>query len=224
MAQLMLGFQRCVFERDSASLDFASGLRVVFVRSGEITLEIDGSRQTLHAERAVISSKQICLSGVDGEVWVWALSAQDARCPIETGALARRAFYPLLTDAHTRYALRCDRVSFPPDGIAYTHVHAAAGVRCVDFGSIFIDSLGHRWTAMPHDTWLERGPEPVFAQATSGGPASFVRVMLVPETHWGRSTITYVLPEDQEKPKVQQYIRYLEEPVDLHGFERPASV
>jgi hypothetical protein len=39
--------------------------------------------------------------------------------------------------------------------------------------------------------------------------------MIVPEEYKGRSTITYVRPEDKDKPKSQSYTRYLEEPITL---------
>ena len=39
--------------------------------------------------------------------------------------------------------------------------------------------------------------------------------MIVPEEYKGRSTITYVRPEDKDRPKSQSYTRYLEEPITL---------
>jgi hypothetical protein len=39
--------------------------------------------------------------------------------------------------------------------------------------------------------------------------------MIVPEEYRGRSTITYVRPEDKDRPKSQNYTRYLEEPITL---------
>lgn len=223
MAACMLSFVRCVFDPQASVMQFPHGTRVVFVRSGTADALVDGGPAALKADTATITRGTLELRSREAEVWIWELARRDARCPVEPGALTRRSFYPIEAKPGIRYALRCDRVSFPPGGIAYTHVHAAAGVRCIDTGLIHIDSLGHRWTAEPGDTWLERGPERVWAQADERGPASFVRVMLVPESHWQRSTITYVLPEDVERPKPQQYVRYVEAPVDVEILRAPTG-
>jgi hypothetical protein len=55
----------------------------------------------------------------------------------------------------------------------------------------------------------------VYAKASEKVLSSFVRVMIVPEEYRGRSTITYVQPEDKDRPKLQSYKRYLEEPIEL---------
>ena len=88
-------------------------------------------------------------------------------------------------------------------------------MRCLHTGEIFIDSLGKQWTATPGVTWLERGPEHVYAKTWDKGPASFIRVMVIPSPYFGKSTISYVKPEDAQKPKSQQYYRYLEEEIAL---------
>ena len=38
------------------------------------------------------------------------------------------------------YLLRCDRVDFPPGGIAYRHVHPGEGTRRILHGALTIDS------------------------------------------------------------------------------------
>lgn len=75
--------------------------------------------------------------------------------------------------------------------------------------------MGHRTRLWPGDSWVERGPDLVYAKASETELSAFVRVMIVPEEYKGRSTITYVRPEDKDKPKSQSYKRYLEEPITL---------
>lgn len=197
--------------------------RVVFCRQGRLRLTANGTVTELKTDEAAYTGINAELESLeDGSIgWRWELEGVDEAIgngtgPQPGGISDVKGIYPLpaLKDG-VQYALRCDRVSFPPGGEALTHTHAAAGVRCAHTGEIFIDSLGHQWTAKPGDTWLERGPESVYAKAWNEGPMNFVRVMLVPETHFGRSTISYVLPEDQDRPKSQAYQRFLEQPVVL---------
>jgi len=42
-----------------------------------------------------------------------------------------------------------------------------------------------------------------------------MRVMILPRAIKGKSSIRYVRPEDQEKPKTQRYQVFADEPVDL---------
>jgi hypothetical protein len=102
------------------------------------------------------------------------------------------------------WIVRCDRIDFPPGGVAYTHTHPGPGIRCLLFGSIHIESGGetHDYSAL--DPWFESGPEPVFAAASQTEPTAFVRVMLLPREWEGRRTIRYVDPADEEKPKLQR--------------------
>ena len=39
------------------------------------------------------------------------------------------------------WILRCDRVDFPPGGVAYRHVHPGPGIRRLLFGELTIESL-----------------------------------------------------------------------------------
>ena len=98
------------------------------------------------------------------------------------------------------YLMRCDRVDFPPGGIAYTHVHRGPGIRCLLAGA-----SGLRCTAKPHDiapggAWFEAGPDPVLAIASKTAPTAFARVMILPRELRGKSSIRYVKPEDAASP------------------------
>jgi quercetin dioxygenase-like cupin family protein len=111
------------------------------------------------------------------------------------------------------WLVRCDRVDFPPGGVAYLHTHPGPGIRVLLRGRIRIDSAGASHEYGPGEWWFESGPEPVFAAASDDEESAFVRVMLVPREFGGQRTIRYVDPADDEKPKLQRARVYLEEPL-----------
>jgi quercetin dioxygenase-like cupin family protein len=111
------------------------------------------------------------------------------------------------------WLIRCDRVDFPPGGVAYRHTHPGPGIRVLLTGRIRIDSVGESHEYGPLESWYESGPEPVFAAASEDEDTAFVRVMLVPRKLEGQRTIRYVDPSDDEKPKLQRARIYFEEPL-----------
>ena len=70
-------------------------------------------------------------------------------------------------------------------------------------------------TARPGDPWFERGPDPVLASASATASTSFARTMILPRSYRGRSSIRYVKPEDTDKPKLQEYTRFVEEDIAM---------
>jgi quercetin dioxygenase-like cupin family protein len=111
------------------------------------------------------------------------------------------------------WLVRCDRVDFPPGGVAYLHTHPGPGIRVLLEGSIRIDSAGESHEYGPGEWWYESGPEPVFAAASEDEETAFVRVMLVPRELEGQRTIRYVDPGDDEKPRLQRARIYFEQPL-----------
>jgi quercetin dioxygenase-like cupin family protein len=111
------------------------------------------------------------------------------------------------------WLVRCDRVDFPPGGVAYRHKHPGPGIRVLLKGRIRIDAAGQSHEYGPHEWWYESGPEPVFAAASPDEETAFVRVMLVPRELEGKRTIRYVDPADDEKPKLQRARIYFEQPL-----------
>jgi quercetin dioxygenase-like cupin family protein len=111
------------------------------------------------------------------------------------------------------WLVRCDRVDFPPGGIAYRHTHPGPGIRVLLKGRIRIESAGESHEYGPLESWYESGPEPVYAAAAPDEETAFVRVMLVPRELEGLRTIRYVDPADDEKPKLQRARIYFEEPL-----------
>jgi quercetin dioxygenase-like cupin family protein len=107
-------------------------------------------------------------------------------------------------DPSTGWLARCDRIDFPPGGVAYTHTHPGPGIRYLLTGSIEIQTAGHASTYAPGEAWFESGPDPVHAAASPTEDTAFVRVLLLPVEWEGKRTIRYVDPADDDKPKLQR--------------------
>jgi quercetin dioxygenase-like cupin family protein len=119
-----------------------------------------------------------------------------------------------LDDPGPGYVVRCDRVDFPPGGVAYRHVHPGAGIRRILHGELTID----RGDGAPHtyragESWLEGADDPVLATASPTEETAFVRVLLLPAEWAGKRTIRYLDPADDERPKLQRATVLLEVPL-----------
>jgi quercetin dioxygenase-like cupin family protein len=109
--------------------------------------------------------------------------------------------------------VRCDRVDFPPGGVAYLHTHPGPGLRVLLHGRIRIETQGSSHEYGPFEWWYETGPDPVFAAASESEETAFVRVLVLPREWEGKRTIRYVDPADEEKPKLQRAHVYFEHPL-----------
>jgi hypothetical protein len=205
---------------EGATATLPKARRVIYCVAGQATLSASGGNQTITDDQAFFSDGECTMRG-DGEgarLWRWEL-VDMKEAPGEIHAKAIKSFdagnYEIELDTSVKRLMRLDRVSFPLGGEALTHVHAAPGVRCQLKGNLLLDSVGHRYRVWPGDSWVEHGPDQVYAKASEKEPSAFVRVMIIPAEYKGRSTITYVRPEDKDKPKSQSYTRYLEEPITL---------
>jgi quercetin dioxygenase-like cupin family protein len=144
---------------------------------------------------------------VRGPAIVWELGAQqpdDATLSAEVDL-----------DVTGHWLMRCDRVDFPPGGVAYRHTHPGPGIRRLLFGSIRIETMGETHVYGASDAWFEPGPEPVLAMASATAETAFVRVLLLPREWAGRRTIRYVDEADEAKPKLQRATVFLEAPIEL---------
>jgi hypothetical protein len=118
-------------------------------------------------------------------------------------------------DTASEWIMRCDRVDFPPGGIAYRHVHPGPGIRYLLAGGIAIETEGHTTSYVPGGAWFESGPDPVLARAAPDRDTAFVRVMLLPAEWTGKRTIRYVDPADADLPRLQRATVYFDQPVAL---------
>jgi quercetin dioxygenase-like cupin family protein len=106
--------------------------------------------------------------------------------------------------------IRCDRVDFPPGGVAYLHTHKGPGIRVLLHGEIRVDTARQSHKYGPLEAWFEPGPEPVFAATSGTEPTAFVRCMVLPAELRGQRSIRYVREEDLDKPKSQQYTVFVD--------------
>lgn len=121
----------------------------------------------------------------------------------------------MILDPAQQYLLRGDRVDFPPGGEALTHTHQGGGIRCLLFGGIAIHTNGTVHHYGPLEPWFEAGPDPVYAAASKTEASAFARVMILPRTLLGQSSIRYVNAEDLNKPKSQKYQVFIDTAVEL---------
>ena len=146
-------------------------------------------------------------ASVSGAALVWKLA--------EESEADAKLVAPVELDRTTQWLLRCDRVDFPPGGIAYRHTHPGPGIRCLLHGSISIESGGETLVYRAGEPWFEPGPEPVLAIASESEETAFVRAMVVPRRWAGKRTISYVDPADEDKPKLQRATVFFDEPIEL---------
>jgi quercetin dioxygenase-like cupin family protein len=118
-------------------------------------------------------------------------------------------------DPAEEWILRCDRIDFPPGGVAHLHTHPGPGIRCQLFGELTVETEGRSRTYGPLGAWYETGPDPVFAIASETDESAFVRVMLLPRKWEGKRTITYVDPADADRPKLQRATVFFDRHVEL---------
>jgi quercetin dioxygenase-like cupin family protein len=196
------------------------GNRVIYVREGDVLVRAGGHAAGLGSNSAWHGSDAAAVTaGAAGATLLrWELGAdggsQAAPAGAGTGSTLTLAHSVDLTDPGG-YLMRCDRVDFPPGGIAYTHVHRGPGIRCLLAGSIRVEVNGKIHDVEPEGAWFEAGPDPVLATASKTVPTAFVRVMILPRELRGRSSIRYVKPEDADKPKLQTYRIFVDEFIEL---------
>jgi hypothetical protein len=136
-------------------------------------------------------------ASIEGRALVWELSD-------ETAAKGELLGHDVTLDASCDWIMRCDRVDFPPGGVAYLHTHPGPGIRYLLRGRIEISALGESTTYEAGGAWFEAGPDPVRAAASPHDETSFVRVMVLPAEWEGARTIRYVDPADADRPKLQR--------------------
>jgi hypothetical protein len=146
---------------------------------------------------------------IDGHALSWVLAPGDA---LEPEALLSHG---VELDDESEWIARCDRIDFPPGGIAYTHTHPGPGLRYLLAGSLTIRSEGRTTQYGVGEPWFEGGPEPVHATAAPDRDSAFVRVLLLPAEWTGKRTIRYVDPADAQRPKLQRPTVFFDRPITL---------
>ncbi len=199
---------------NQAELPLPALPRMIFVVHGSVTAD-----RALHDDDAWSSEDAVRLkAGAGGAtIWRWELAAGDAGtvAAAGTGIISREKLSARLeTLPQGALLLRGDSVAFPPGGCAYLHRHQGPGIRCLLEGGIRIDTHGHSTSYGPGSPWYESGPDPVFAQAADR-PTRFIRVMILPMSYMGKSSVEYLRDEDKDKPRTQKYKIYADMPIAI---------
>ena len=185
--------------------------RVIYLASGSAVVRSEGQASSLEANSTWCGStaSSITAGKTGARLLCWELVragvASRATPTLEAG---------ITLDAATGYLMRCDRVDFPLGGEALTHVHQGPGIRSLLSGQIRIDTAGHSTHINPGGAWFEAGPDPVYAAASRETPTGFARVMILPRSCQGKSSIRYVRLDDADKPKSQKYQIFADECIE----------
>ena len=118
-------------------------------------------------------------------------------------------------DPFAEWVLRCDRVDFPPGGIAYSHTHPGPGIRYLLHGRPDVETDGALALVRAGRGVVRVGPGAGARRASQHQPTAFVRVMLLPAEWAGKRTIRYVDPGTRSRPKLQRPTVFLEHPLRL---------
>lgn len=111
--------------------------------------------------------------------------------------------------------LRLDEVAFPPDAVAYRHVHPGPGFRYLRHGQLHLQADDHGFTAQADDHWFEAANSPVRATASANHPETrFVRCMILPPQFQGQPTIQILDASDAQRPKRQTTHRHVDHLLD----------
>ena len=197
-------------------------VRAIYVVSGALKLTADNATATLGANSAWhnAGAVRVAAGSLATIALRWELTAPGApeAALAGEGVASRLLLSARMTLAPAEpYLLRCDRVDFPPGGEALLHTHKGGGTRCLLFGGIEIETQGARHAYRPLEAWYEAGPDPVYAAASPSEPTAFARVMILPRSLLGKSSIGYVNADDVAKPKSQRYQVFIDAPVELPG-------
>lgn len=213
MAALMRLYEDVLAGAGAPRMTLPALPRMIFVVHGEAAIAdqvlIDG--EVWHGESAV--------SLVPGSVGAtcWRFELADASASEGSVAGVSRLKLAAAAEALPKgeLLLRGDSVAFPPGGCAYLHRHQGPGIRCLLEGGIRIDTHGKSTSYGPGGAWYETGPDPVFAQAARDRPSRFIRMMILPRTLLGKSSIEYLNAADKEKPKSQTYKGFADTPISF---------
>jgi hypothetical protein len=187
--------------------------RMIFVVHGAVLIDDrtvhDG--ETWNAEGAVA----VQAGEAGATLWRWELTTTETGGAASGPGVVSREKLSARLDTIPKgpLLLRGDSVAFPPGGCAYQHRHQGPGIRCLIEGGIRIDTHGRSTSYGPGCPWYESGPDPVFAQGAADRPTRFIRVMILPASYLGKSSVEYLNEEDKAKPKSQQYKIFADMPL-----------
>jgi quercetin dioxygenase-like cupin family protein len=195
-------------------------IRAIYVKSGMLRIHSNGIAASASQNSAFYSSEEIKIiaSPEGAELLRYELVSHAAPHSLLS---SQNTSTSLLYEATLElepgdgYLLRCDRVDIPPGGIAYTHTHQGPGIRCLLEGGFTVETQGHKMEISPGEPWFETGGDPVLAYAPPNKVGYFSRLMILPRSLRGKSSISYINPGDAAKPKLQRYTIFLDELISI---------
>lgn len=192
--------------------------RVLYVLSGDVTVEIDGRPAPIGPNSAWHGAGACtAAAGRDGAT---VLRYELVRAGTPAVAAAGAGSTPLLAhgfrlDPQAAYLMRCDRVDFDLDAEALPHRHKGGGIRCLISGTMELRVEGEPDRVVQSgQAWFESGREPVYARASATQATSFIRCSILPREIRGQSSIMYVDPKDAAS-KPRKYTVFVDEPIEL---------
>jgi len=206
--------------RASTTAPLPAANRVLYVKSGMARAVSGGVAATLSANSAFFSAEETeIFASPDGvEILLYELvEPQATRTMLNGDNISTMPLHDAAVELEPGdgYLMRCDRVDLPPGGIAYTHTHQGGGIRCLLNGGFVVETEGHRTEIAPGEAWFEAGPSPVLAWAPEDRVGHFSRVMILPRSLLGKSSLSYVKPEDADKPKLQKYTVFIDRIIEI---------
>jgi len=201
------------FLTDRGVLSLPALPRMLYVVRGAITI----GQRVLGQGEALFGEDLLAAHAEEAGATLWRFELSDPRLPAVhlrgSGLRSHQLLAVALESLPAGDLLwRGDSVAFPPSGCAYLHRHQGPGIRCLIEGTLRIETNGQSHTYNIGDPWFENGSAPVFAQAGERA-TRFVRVLILPRTLIGKSSIQYVNEADKDKPKTQQYRVYVDAPL-----------
>lgn len=202
---------------DAPTLNLRACDRVLYALAGELLVDDDTVAPEVALYRPATCRISAGASGAEYLRWelLKAPVSDDGAIDAEGVESVVKLSVDIKLDASQDYMLRCDRVDFPPSGVAFKHTHPGPGIRCQLQGRITIDTKGKQTEYGPGDAWFEIGPAPVVASTWGKSDSHFVRTMVLPREWRGKRTIKYLDARDADKPKTQRATVLSEELIDL---------
>jgi hypothetical protein len=197
--------------RNGAAATLPARPRMIYVVHGSVSVN-----DTFVAKDEAWSGEEAARlqAGSEGvTLWRWELGSTVRSCSAPDVRSTEKLTATLDTLPEGDLLLRGDSVAFGPGGCAFLHVHQGPGIRCLIEGGIRIDVHDTSTSYGPGGAWFEAGPDAVFAQAAPDRASRFIRVMVLPRTLLGKSSIRYVDEADRDKPKSQTYKVFVDAPI-----------
>ena len=148
------------------------------------------------------------------------LAARRRRVDAEGALLSRR----VQLDPYAAWVVRCDRIDFPPGGVAYLHTHPGPGIRyLLHGGSSKSTPRAARRPTAPGGAWFEARPRPGRSPRRRRTSATaFVRVLVLPRRVGRQADDPLRRPADDDRPRLAEGDRPARAAIALRG-ERPAA-